>query len=235
MSKHWSGYVEINKDEESGDPLGVLGGLIEPYMEAVDEGVEDPFGFGVACNLTPNRDRKAKIADVLMRSNLIYVSGGKIAGALGTPSRSLEQQIRNKEIGSVTHEFERALENVEVSPREAVSAACNILESICKVYIEDERLEKPAKQDLKPIWTIVRNHLGFDPSRLEDNDLKTILTGLFATVDGIGALRTHASSAHGAGRRPYKLEPRHARLAVHAAHTIALFVLESWNKKKLSQ
>ena len=45
-------------------------------------------------------------------------------------------------------------------------------------------------------------------------------------------LRTHASSAHGAGRRRYNIEPRHARLAVHAAHTIGLFVLESWAKRQ---
>jgi hypothetical protein len=73
--------------------------------------------------------------------------------------------------------------------------------------------------------------LGFDPSLVEDQDLQMILTGLISVVDGIGALRTHASSAHGAGRKTYRLEPRHARLAVHSAHTVALFILESWSKK----
>lgn len=82
------------------------------------------------------------------------------------------------------------------------------------------------------MWNIVRKDLGFDPSKVEDQDLQTILTGLLALVDGIGALRTHASSAHGAGKRPYKIEPRHARLAIHAAHTVALFILESWERKK---
>ena len=113
-----------------------------------------------------------------------------------------------------------------------MSAASNILESLCKVYIDDEGLDKPAKQDLKPVWAIVRKHLGFDPSQIEDQDPQTILTGLISIVDGIGALRTHASSAHGAGRKSYKLEPRHARLAIHSAHTVALFVLESWKKKR---
>ncbi|WP_431061192.1 abortive infection family protein [Pseudomonas abietaniphila] len=44
-------------------------------------------------------------------------------------------------------------------------------------------------------------------------------------------VRTHASSAHGAGKRPYKLKPRHARLAIHAAHTISAFVIETWDEK----
>lgn len=99
------------------------------------------------------------------------------------------------------------------------------------MYIEDNGLEMPSKQDLQSVWNVVRKELGFDPSRVEDQDLRSILTGVIAVVHGIGALRTHASSAHGAGRKPYRLEPRHARLAVHAAHTVTLFILESWERK----
>src|SRR5688572_32108998 len=54
-------------------------------------------------------------------------------------------------------------DTVESKPRDAVSAACNILEAVCKTYIEDEKLTMPAKQDLQGVWTIVRKHLGFDP------------------------------------------------------------------------
>jgi hypothetical protein len=123
---------------------------------------------------------------------------------------------------------------VDSKPREAVSAASNILESVCKVYIAERGLEMPAKQDLKPVWGIVRKDLRFDPSLVEDQDLQTVLTGLIAIVDGIGALRTHANSAHGAGKKQYKLESRHARLAIHASHTVTLFILESWSKAILS-
>jgi hypothetical protein len=84
------------------------------------------------------------------------------------------------------------------------------------------------------LWKVVREDLGFDPSQLEDNDLKKILSGIFSVVDGIGAFRTHASSAHGQGRKIYKLKPRHARLAIHSAHTLALFVLETWDEKQIN-
>ena len=59
-----------------------------------------------------------------------------------------------------------------------------------------------------------------------------MLSGILSVVDGIGALRTHASSAHGEGRKLYKLKPRHARLAIHSAHTLALFVLETWDENR---
>ena len=213
----------VNRDE-SLDPMKVLGKLIEGYMEAVPNPLSSNDDFA--------RERKEKIERVLSACELQYVRGGRVVGSLAAPSRTLEQLIRERDFGSINDEFDRAIISVESSPREAVSAACNILESLFKTYIEEELLEMPAKQDLQPVWSVVRKHLGIDPSRIEDRDIQEILSGIFAVVNGIGALRTHASSAHGSGKRTYKLEPRHARLAVHAAHTLTLFVLESWDKKQ---
>ena len=217
-------WLRITNKDDSLQPLDVLGRLIENYMEA-------PLDPNNSWHEQSFQDRE-RITKILGQYQLQYVGGGKIAGALGAPSRNLEDYIRERDIAVINVEFNRALSNVDSNPREAVSAASNLLESLCKVYIDDEGLDKPFKQDLKPVWAIVRKHLGFDPSEVEDQDLQTILSGLIAIVEGIGALRTHASSAHGAGRKIYKLEPRHARLAIHSAHTVALFVLESWKKKQ---
>ena len=51
-------------------------------------------------------------------------------------------------------------------------------------------------------------------------------------VDGLGALRTHAGSAHGRGRTAYKVAPRHSRLALNAAHTLVHFLLETWADRR---
>lgn len=219
-------WLRRTNNDRSAKPLDVLGRLIENYME-------EPLDPDNTLNQARLRDRE-RITSILAQSELQYVHGGKVVCALGAPSRTLEEFIKDRDLASLDVEFSRALSNVEVSPREAVSAASNILESVCKVYIDEEGLELPAKQDLKPVWTVVRKHLGFDPSTIEDQDLQQILSGLISIVEGIGSLRTHASSAHGAGKKSYKLEPRHARLAVHSAHTVTLFILESWRKKKQS-
>lgn len=219
---------QVNRTD-SVEPLRVLGRLIEAYME---EEPKRSFWDTAPASGGAEMPDQERLRAVLARSDLQYVRGGAIAGALGTASKTLEDFIKDFDAPALEHEFTRALSNVEKSPREAVSAASNILESVCKVYIAERGLDMPAKQDLKPVWTVVRKDLGFDPGTVEDQDLQTILTGLLAVVDGIGALRTHASSAHGAGKNQYKLEPRHARLASHAAHTITLFILESWKRKR---
>ena len=92
---------------------------------------------------------------------------------------------------------------------------------------------------MKPLWNETAKQLGIDPKNIEDESLLKIVSGLFNIVDGIGNLRTQKGSAHGRGNeensitpKSYRLEPRHARLAVHAAHTVTLFAIETWDKRR---
>lgn len=225
LTKAMAWLRNINRSPDVKEPLRILGKIIEAYMEME----VTPGSWNE--KLVP--ERRAKLEKALTSCGLQYLKGGTvIAAGLAAPSRTLDELIKSRDFDSINLEFDRALSSVDTSPRDAVSAACNIIESFCKTYIEEEGLEMPAKQDLQPVWAVVRKDLGIDPSRIEDGDFQQIMSGLIAVASGIGALRTHASSAHGAGKKPYKLEPRHARLAVHAAHTLVLFLLESWEKKK---
>jgi hypothetical protein len=159
-------WLRITNKDETLKPLEVLGRLIENYMEA-------PLDPEKPWDQERLKDRE-RIVKVLAQCELQYVKGGKVVGSLGTPSRTLEEFIKDRDLVSIDAEFTRALSNVEINPREAVSAASNILESVCKVYIAEERLEAPAKQDLKPVWALVRKHLGFDPSTIEEGVLNFV-------------------------------------------------------------
>ena len=219
----------INKDSEN--PLAALGKLIECYMEIPEQDESENTLFGSPIG-NPKKEFKEKLESILSCCNLTYMSGGYVSDGSLAPSRSLAELIKGRDIPAIDTEFNRALSNVNSEPREAVSAACNILESIFKTYISDENLILPPKQDLQNVWEGVRADLGFDPGLVQDDDLKKVLSGILSVVDGIGAFRTHASSAHGEGRKLYKLKPRHARLAIHSAHTLALFVLETWDENR---
>lgn len=221
--KQW--LMNTNKDL-SANPLKVLGRILEGYIETC------PFQYLSEESLDNYWKAIEKIKKNLADNSLVYMNGNILFGNLNSSSRTLEQLIKELDVASINQEFDRAINNVESSPREAVSAASNILESICKVYIEQNKLEKPNKQDLKALFTVVRKDLNISTDSIEDEDILKIISGILSTVDGISALRTHASSAHGAGIRTYNLQPRHARLAIHSAHTIALFLLESWSHKK---
>ena len=201
-------------------PIGVLGKLIQEFMDS------DVARY-------PNQlAGRSKIEIVLGRFGLSYHNGGLILSAeRAIATRSLIQLLQDKDLPALGNEFERCMENVETDPPAAITAACSILESLCKVYIEDNRLEMPNRLTIAPLWRVVSKHIGFDPSAIEDDDIKRILSGLTSVVEGVGSLRTHAGSAHGRSRRSYSVQARHARLAIHASHTLVGFVLETWERR----
>jgi hypothetical protein len=214
----------INK--ESDEPYAVLGRLVEGYIESPDTEPKQYDDF----DTVHRRKYKKELKEIFARYGLNYTVGGIITDGNSISSVSLQDAIKHRNMPAIEAEFKRALEHVNNEPKESVSAACNILESVCKIYIADENLPMPAKQDLQSVWKIVKNELGLDPKLIEDADLQRILSGLFSITDGIGAFRTHASTAHGAGRKSYNVKPRHARLAIHSAHTLVLFILETWDE-----
>jgi Abortive infection C-terminus len=223
-SKATEWLKRANQDPEV-DALELLGGVLEEFMEA-----DIPRQL-----LTIERleEQRRRVSVLLGKHGLDYRQGGRIfGGKTGAPTRSLESVLRARDIGALDVEFDRALSNVETDPPAAVTAACAIVEAFCKIYIEDENLELPIEQTVKPLWKIVQKHLGLDPAQLADDDLKRILTGLASVVDGLGAFRTHVGSAHGRGSRAYKPSPRHARLACHSAHTLVAFALETWDVRR---
>ena len=148
------------------------------------------------------------------------------------PSKAFGDALKDFSVAEVEEEFERAVRFIDSDPAAAVTAACAIVEALCKHYIATERLDLPTSQTVKPLWVVVAKHLKLSPEQLEDDDLKRVLSGLSSIIDGLGAYRTHAGSAHGQHKRAYKVAPRHARLVVHSAHSLCLFVVETWQARK---
>jgi len=204
------------------DSAAVLGKILEEFME-----VDRPF------QIEDQQAGRKKITEVLTRFGLSYHQGGLILGAAhALPTKSLKEALQHRDLAGVDKEFERALANVEKDPPAAITAACSILESLFKIYIQDNGIEMPADQSLKPLWKVASKHLGLDPAAIEDDDVKKVLSGLNSVVDGIGSLRTHTGSAHGRGRHAYRLQARHARLSIHASHTLIGFFIETWDERK---
>src|SRR5262245_21657389 len=181
---------QINADPGV-DPLAILGKLLEEFLE-VSPPSDGPYF------LKAWEQRRRRIHEALASRGLSYQTGGKIlGGSRSAPRRSLADRIRARDVAAGHAEFERALENVASDPPSAVTAACAILEAVCREYVAEENLTLPGDQSLHPLWKIVQKHLGLSPAGAHDDDLKKILGGLASVVDGVGAFRTHVGSAHG--------------------------------------
>jgi hypothetical protein len=200
-------------------------------IDALGVMLEDLMETDLASSAVPTW--REKINQALTANGLRYAMGGQIMDATVAPTvTSIEQVIRSRNWPSLDKEYQRAFDGIAQDPPQAITASCAILESLCKIYIETERLEMPGTQTLQNLWPIVQKALGLDPGSKEDDDLKKILQGLASTAVGIAHLRTHTGSAHGRGLTAYRLEARHAHLAVGAAHTLAKFIIDTWDSRK---
>jgi hypothetical protein len=121
---------------------GMIGGLVQTFLRYT----------------LKKRDLVRKIEAVLARNALQYRAGGYLTGGGLAPSKKLGDLIHGRDMPAIHREFDRAMESVEAKPRDAVSAASNILESIFKIYIEDNGLQMPDKQDLQPVFKVAGAH-----------------------------------------------------------------------------
>jgi len=154
-------------------------------------------------------------------------------GTVGHAAEGLAKKLDLLDFDAVSADFARALEQADVDPPGAVTSACSTVESVCKCLLDELGEPYPAKKDVSHLVGAVAKKLRLDPARADlpkecADDIRQILGGLQSVAGGIGALRTHAGDAHGKGKQPVALDARIARLSIHAASTISLFFLETW-------
>jgi hypothetical protein len=219
----------LQANQHSSNPLSLVGTLLMDLMESPS--------VSSWSNVDLVEPYRVQIRTQLGAHGLAYQVGGHILQlGMTATSKTLHDIIRERDLKGVHQEFDRINANVETDPPAAVTAACALIEALFKTFIADQGLTMPADQSVLPLWKTVRTHLKLDPAEVQDDGLKTILSGLASIVHGIASLRSNLGSAHGHdGRSTMRVEPRHARLASNSALTLATFVIEVVDARKYRQ
>lgn len=149
---------------------------------------------------------------------------------------SLSGVAETLDFDTVTRDLDRALASANEDPEDAVTAACSTVESVCRSILIELNECLPDKKDIKGLFSAVRKPLGLSPDRTDldpliADDVRKILSGFATAIEGIGALRTHGGDAHGRERGYTRIDQRIANLAIHAASTVALFLIQTWQRK----
>lgn len=221
--KKCSNWLKLCNDDASVDAFSVLGEIIQKFMEIHS----DSFEFNDRIKAGQERINKA-----LARDQLSYQLNGQIVLAGANPTtKTLTDYLKGGDFTSVEKEFDRALIHINTDPHASITAACSIIEALCKTYIETFELPMPSNQTVTPLWKVVRQHLELNFDKILADDQRRIIQGLSSVVDGIGSFRTHIGSAHGRGSLPPEIKVSEARLAVNASHTLVTFILETWHTK----
>jgi len=134
--------------------------------------------------------------------------------------------------GRIAGDWRAAQVKTSTDPETAVRAACTLLESVCKHILDDKREPYAADADLGVLFRSTRRILKLHADAGTDEILQRIIKGLNGAVQGIGMLRNRISDAHGKGSSRETVLPAEAKLAVNAAGTVAMFLLERWKSAK---
>lgn len=137
---------------------------------------------------------------------------------------------------TVQLDISRALASAKDDPEDAVTAACSLIESVCRSILIELKLPLPAKKDIDGLIRSVQEPLNLSPGRMDlpaeiENDIRQVLGGLTSVAKGIGALRPHAGDAHGREKGFRRIDTRIARLAINAASSIAVFLIDTWDRQ----
>lgn len=136
---------------------------------------------------------------------------------------------------SVEAELQRMLESCDSDPEDAITAACSLIEALCRTLLVELDIPIPNDRSVSSLYRTLIGELGLSPDRADfpeevAEESRRILGSLKNTVDGLGALRTKAGDAHGREPARPRVDARMARLAAGSATTIAQFLVESWQR-----
>lgn len=119
----------------------------------------------------------------------------------------------------------------DTEPGEAIAVAKEIVESCCKLILDDRCVSYSEKADIPELLKLLRKEIQIMPQGIDENaraanEIRDVLTSLGKIAHSLGPIRNAYGKGHGRGRNFKGLEPRHARLAIGAASTFVDFVLD---------
>ncbi|MBC8264525.1 MAG: abortive infection family protein [Anaerolineales bacterium] len=127
--------------------------------------------------------------------------------------------------------WRKAMERRSSDPEGAVTLARTLLESVCKLILDEMNISYGNRDDLPKLYYLVAEQLQLAPSQHSEELFKTILGNCQSVVGSLAAIRNLYSDAHGQGKIRYKPLSRHAELAVNLAGAMAMFLIRTWEEK----
>ena len=162
------------------------------------------------------------------------IEGYKISPTANTPLVSLQGHLQAINSQSIIDDWNRMLTAAEIDPEDAITSARALVESTCKAILEELEIPYEDRWNLGRLYKEAAQALQLSPSGYHEQVFKQILSGMFSVSHGLAEVRNAFGDAHGKGKQPVRATPRHARLAVNAAGTLAVFLLETREARRSS-
>lgn len=145
--------------------------------------------------------------------------------------KTLRSINHNQKSDYLNEQWEKAIERRNSDPDGAITLARTILESTCKIILEEKGIEYEDQRNnsLQSLFKLVRERVLWSDQQETNNEIKKILSGLSQIVEGIATVRGLVGDAHGKGKKKYKISERHSVLTLNSAFTLTIFLWDTFN------
>jgi hypothetical protein len=167
---------------------------------------------------------------------------GRDVGVIGAPGIAAAREVLSgTDATYVAQQITRMEASVLNDPDLAIGTAKELVETCCKTILHERKVEIPKGIDLPQLTKLTSKQLQLTPDHIADeakaaDTIKRLLSNLAIITQGIAELRNQYGTGHGKVSKARGLTPRHAKLAVNAAATLAVFLVETHhvrNEKRL--
>jgi hypothetical protein len=160
-----------------------------------------------------------------------YVGIGTVSGIAaaretlaGTDPSYVAQQITRMEAAVIN------------DPGLVIGTAKELVETCCKTILDARRVAFSKGADLPELVRLTSKELELTPDDIPEkakaaDTIKRLLSNLATITQGVAELRNHYGTGHGKSAGAKGLQSRHAKLAVGAASTLAVFFSETHGER----
>lgn len=163
---------------------------------------------------------------------------GRFIGSTISPGVNTAKEVLcGTDAGYVSQQITRMEAAVNQDPELAIGTAKELLETCCKSILHECDIPYSKGDDLPKLVKYTVNQLQLTPQDIPGKAkaseiIKRLLSNLASITQGVAELRNQYGTGHGKLNANKGLQPRHAKLAVGAASTLAVFLSETHNARK---
>ena len=204
--------------------------ITEVLNPIVRKSVSEQQSLAMAFNGHLRRDGWELVEDVVVDDRPIYIAVRQVYG-IGNSVQRIKAVAASLDSDNLYEDLRRLERIGDSEPGETIALSKEIVESCCKLILDDRRVNYRERADFPELLKLLRKEIKIMPDSIGESakahkEIREVLTSLGRIAHALGPIRNAYGKGHGRGREFRGLEPRHARLAIGAASTFVEFVLD---------
>jgi hypothetical protein len=219
----------------NGDDEVFLRFLCETIHPVVRPDVTESERYSQMYNQILQNDGFRLVERTRLSGKPVYV--GRYVGITSTPNLSVAREtLAGTDVGYVGQQITRMEAAVINDPSLAIGTAKELVETCCKTILTDRGIPFSKNADLPELVKLTSKELQLTPDDIPEKSkaaetIKRLLSNLATITHGVAELRNQYGTGHGRSANAKGLQTRHAKLAVGAASTLAVFLAETHNER----